>query len=130
LSQVYRLILDENPAEGVWLTIDGWTSRAGQSYCGIIVHFLTLNFSPVSLLLSTIPTNDHDANSVAESVTSTLKVWELEKMVEGMVGDNTRSVPKTAQIIAEDPDFEEFEFWGCAAHLLNLVVKHSLDLVR
>jgi len=47
-----------------------------------------------------------------------------------MVGDNTRSVPATARVITEDPDYEEFEYWGCVAHLVNLVVQHSLELGR
>jgi len=111
----------------MWITIDSWTSRATQSYCGIILHFLSPDFDPMSFVLTTVATNDHDAQSLSTEIKATLRVWELQN-TKGMVGDNTRTVPKTAQLVAEDVDFEEFEFWGCAAHLINLVVKHSLEM--
>ena len=80
-------------------------------------------------MLTTTPSNHHDAENVAAEIVSVLKVWELGPKTVGMVGDNTKVVPKTAITVAEDPDFEDFEFWGCFAHLINLVVKHSLELV-
>src|SRR5262249_47934305 len=101
-----------------------------QSYLGIIVHFLSIDFEAHSFLLTTTPANHHDAENIASEILEVLKVWELGGKSVGMVGDNTKVVPKTATVVAEDPDFEEFEFWGCFAHLVNLVVKHGLELVR
>lgn len=113
---------------GIWITVDGWTSRAGYSYLGIIAHYLTKDFRPVSFLLSAVQSNNHDSDSIAEEVKKTIETWEFVKFASGMVGDNTNTVPATARKIAEDPSFEEFEYWGCVAHLVNLVVKHSLEL--
>ena len=116
--------------KGLWITIDGWTALNGQSYLGVIVHYLSSSFQPMTFLLTTIPTNNHDSTSVASELSAVLKNWQFENNIRGMVGDNTRAVPKTAQLIADDVDFEEFQFWGCIAHLLNLVVKHSLEEVH
>jgi len=108
--------------------VDGWTSRTGYSYLGIIVHYLSPSFMLVSFLLSAVQCNHHDSDTVAEEIKAVLECWELGKHSSGMVGDNTGSVLKTARIIATDPDYEEFEFWGCVAHLVNLVVQHALEL--
>jgi hypothetical protein len=113
----------------LWITVDAWTSRAGYSYLGIIVHYLSDDFTPVSFLLSAVQCNDHDAETTAEEIKKTLETWELVKLSLGMVGDNTRSVPATARCVAEDANYEDFEYWGCVAHLINLVVQHGLELV-
>lgn len=117
------------PLDGLWIMVDGWTSRAGYSYLGILVHYLTADFTPISFLLSAVQCNDHDSETMAAEIKKVLETWELGKKSSGMVGDNTRSVPATARVITEDPDYKEFEYWGCVAHLVNLVVKHSLELV-
>jgi len=109
------------PSDGLWITVDGWTSRAGYSYLGIIVHYLSTDFTPISFLLSAVQCNDHDSETMAAEIKKVLETWELGKQSSGMVGDNTRSVPATARVITEDPDYEEFEYWGCVAHLVNLV---------
>jgi len=111
---VWKLIcgVDFPVSGGVWITVDGWTSRTGYSYLGIIVHYLSPRFVPVSFLLSAVQCNHHDSDTV--------QCWELGKYSSGMVGDNTDAVPKTARVIATDPDYEEFEFWGCVAHIREL----------
>lgn len=126
-TQVWKFFVE--PIEGIWLTVDSWTSRANQTYAAVIAHYLTNEFEPRSFLLSTIATNEHDAEAVSEEIIDLLKTWEMCSTVMGMVGDNTRVVPKTAKLISEHDEFKDFEFWGCIAHLLNLVVSHALEEV-
>jgi len=125
-------------AEDVWLAADGWTShvrynlliysvQAGQSYFTILAHFLTQDFKPVTFALATLATNDHTSENLSSEMIDVLEQWKLTSKVRGLVADNTASMPKTAKLMQQEESLSTFEFWGCVGHLINLVVKHSLE---
>jgi len=114
-------------AEDVWLAADGWTSHAGQSYFTILAHFLTQDFKPVTFALATLATNDHTSENLSSEMIDVLEQWKLTSKVRGLVADNTASMPKTAKLMQQEESLSTFEFWGCVGHLINLVVKHSLE---
>jgi len=66
---------------GMWVTVDGWTSQANQSYCGIIAHFLSSDFVPMSFVLTMVAINNHDVESISFELKSVLKEWELQNII-------------------------------------------------
>ena len=81
------------------------------------------------MAISTIPTNNHTAENLSDEIIKVLQQWRIENKVNGLVGDNTATMPKTIELMQQEEGFSSFEFWGCVGHLLNLVVKHSIEEV-
>jgi hypothetical protein len=91
---------------------------------------MTANFEAINFVLSTVATNDHTAENMSEEILAMIRKWKLDEKVLGLVGDNTASMPKTGLLIAEEKGFASFQYWGCVGHILHLVVKHTLEMVR
>jgi len=104
----------------VWLSCDGWTSRANQSYFTVICHFLTDDFVDVNFVLATVPTNDHDASNLSDELLEVISAWNLKERVLGVVADNTATMPKMVELLSEADGLGHLQFWGCVGHLLNI----------
>jgi len=104
-----------------WLSCDGWSSRNKISYFALLLNYVT-NSTPVSWILCVQQESDHTAEHLAGETRETLKAWDvLLSEIQGLVADNTNSMPAMARELG-------VPFQGCAAHKLNLVIKHSIEV--
>lgn len=115
------------------ISVDGWTSPAGVSYWGVILHFLdVLTFKPVSLTLAVRRKAQQTGEELAKTTREILSHWGLwkpkeERFITHVVSDTTSVNPKMVDLLSGQG---EHEWIPCACHLLQLVVNAALILVK
>ncbi|XP_062138763.1 E3 SUMO-protein ligase ZBED1-like isoform X2 [Drosophila sulfurigaster albostrigata] len=108
----------------VGLTTDLWTSAANEGYITITCHYITENFKLTSALLSTAPLitpTNHNAQNIADSISSMLAKWGLLSKVVTVTTDNDTTMKKACDILA-------FYHLPCLAHTINLLAQDILKL--
>jgi len=120
-SYTYKLnhVFQEH-GENIWLTTDGWSSQVG----AFVIITKTTGWPILFFYYWPFLNGKIWSNKLGTSNT-----WKLDKKTSRLVGDNTKSMPKTRRLIAEEDGFANFQFWGCVAHLINLLVKNALTPV-
>ncbi|XP_051864445.1 E3 SUMO-protein ligase ZBED1-like [Drosophila albomicans] len=108
----------------VGLTTDLWTSAANEGYITITCHYITENFKLTSALLSTAPLitpTNHNAQNIADSISSMLAKWGLLSKVVTVTTDNDTTMKKACDILA-------FKHLPCLALTINLLAQDILKL--
>ncbi len=103
------------------LTSDIWTSVAMIGYLGITCHTLSEDFTSMDFLLQVkeLPGN-HTGDHIGEALNLCMEEFELIDKPHILVTDNASNMKvsaKTANAI----------HIGCAAHLVNLIVREALE---
>jgi len=119
-SQIHKIILNQN---FLWLTIDAWSSIRNDSYFSVMAHFLTEDFRNVTFVLGVLQTFSHTSEHLGNEVKELCKIWGIWGKIQGIVADNTNSMPCLCEKI-------ELEFFGCYGHKINLCYQHSLKQVE
>ena len=107
------------------LTIDMWTSRAGDGYYSLTAHFMSPSFSMEhkTLQCHNMPgTRDH--THIAEAIETCSRDWcfDINKCVTAFTTDNASNITKA---IREDLSSLHMP---CAGHTLNLSVQNGLSV--
>ena len=109
----------------VTLTTDMWTSRAGDGYFSLTVHYVTEEFEMVSdqLQCQHIP-GEHDHTHISEAITAALSEWciQLDEDVVAFVTDNGSNIKKSLK------DDLKILNLPCSGHTLNLSVQRAFAL--
>lgn len=102
------------------ITTDGWTAKAlKKSFISLTIHFLQTNWEPDSIELGIFNVvGTHKASSLAEKLQLIFDFYEIDDKISTIVADNASNM----QLLAKKLDIH---FWGCFAHLLNLIVKNA-----
>ncbi|XP_072392289.1 zinc finger BED domain-containing protein 4-like [Diabrotica undecimpunctata] len=108
-------------AKTVCLTTDNWSSVNTESYMAVTAHFLDENFQLKSILLecSTMP-GHHTSINLSQNILKICNEWNIIDKILLVVSDNA---PSIVGAIKKELQWKHF---GCFAHTLNLVVKHSI----
>ncbi|KAE8236777.1 hypothetical protein A4X03_0g9329, partial [Tilletia caries] len=110
------------------LTTDGWTAGNGDQFQSLTGHFIDSNWTLHAILLDFAPFPvPHTAANAAALIWRTLQELDIDEKVVACVTDNTASAYNISVDLRNRVAPEHFFGGRCAAHLVNLVVKHSLD---
>lgn len=102
------------------LTIDCWTSRAQEGYLAVTAHYIDGTFNlQTALLQCQMLSGPHTAVNLSTELRQVINDWNLDKKIKLVVSDNAPNV----QNCIKDLQLKNF---GCFAHTINLIAKHSL----
>ena len=109
----------------VTLTTEMWTSRAGDGYFPLTVHYVTEKFVMVSnqLQCQNLP-GEHDHTHISEAITAVLSEWciQLDEGNVAFVTDNGSNIKKSLK------DDLRILNLPCSGHTLNLSVQKAFTL--
>ena len=106
------------------LTTDCWTSRAGQAFIGVTIHFITEDFQLKSFALTNeeLPVS-HNAANLATALRGILDEWGLShENLSCVTTDNAANIENAICDVLVWPHL------GCFGHTLNLAVKAGLKI--
>jgi hypothetical protein len=127
INESLKTYLNKSMVSGS-LSADGWTSMSGDSYFGLLLHFLDSNGIAHSVLLDCLPKESQTSENLAERVREVLKAWgfgdEFQtridlRRIQYFTTDTTASMPKMVNLLG-------MRWIPCIAHVLNLVVHDAL----
>ncbi|KAM0901986.1 hypothetical protein ACQ4PT_019543 [Festuca glaucescens] len=122
----------------VAITTDMWTSdNQKKGYMAITAHFIDDNWILRSVVMRFIyvPT-PHTAEVIAEQLYEALVAWNLDEKLSAVTVDNCTSNDKAIDLLVKKLGTEKLMLKGvmlhmrCCAHILNLIVKDGLDVMR
>lgn len=114
-------------AFAVCLTTDGWTSRTNDSFYSVTAHYIVEEENNVFLssdLLGCISyTERHTAENISNKLKETMDQWGLTNKIAAVVSDNAANMKAAIRIGG-------WRFWGCFAHLINLVAQSGIKEIK
>lgn len=111
-------------ATAVSMTTDCWTSCHTESFITLTVHFIDEKWKLRTLNLNTEPFNDrHTSANLHQFLSSKVEKWCIVNKVAFVVSDNASNILGALRMAAWD-------FMGCCAHKLNLIVQNSLTHIE
>ena len=115
-----QMKLDSMPAAA--LTLDYWTSRATDSYLGITVHCISVDWQMVSYVLETKEVIErHTSENVAEDINVLVHKWGLTHTIDCITTDNARNIVAAMRLV-------QWKRHPCFTHTLQLGVKAGLTI--
>ncbi|KAI8406405.1 hypothetical protein FOFC_13875 [Fusarium oxysporum] len=112
----------------VHLSCDLWTSTSGMSLCGVVAHFVGVDYTNHQALLG-LPRlyGSHSGENIANCLSSVVTQYDLEPKLGCFMMDNAqdndRAVLQLATRFGFDPDWRRLR---CSGHVINLVVRAIL----
>lgn len=116
-----NLLNEFSKVDAVGITCDHW------SYEILKVNYLTITAQYIkesqtfSRVLATIPTLNKTANTTKSEVNTIINEFKLNYMIKYYVTDNASSMILT---------FSEEVWFGCSAHNINLIHKHTFEKLK
>lgn len=106
------------------LTFDGWTSRQNYNYIGLTAHYFDDALKLVSKCLA-IKTllGGHSANNITTKVREILIEYGILDKIGFVSTDNVNSMVKAVKDLG-------FFRVGCMGHILDLILKNSVNLMK
>ena len=101
------------------VSLDAWSSKALDSYLGLVIHFVTEDFKRKMVLIRCLPYNSsHTGDSIHERFKFILHCWSLPKeSLHVIISDTAANMVKA---------FQSENWGGCFEHVLALSIKHSI----
>ena len=102
------------------VTADGWTSiKQKLSYLGVTIHyFKKFKLHSLSLGVKLLP-GSHTAQNIADGLNKFFLDYNIKGKVVSITGDNAANFRTAARIL-------NINFFGCFAHILNLIVSNAI----
>ena len=116
------------------LISDIWSGNAKEDYLSVVAHYVNVDWQlekrTIGLRLIDV---SHNAENIAERITSVLADYELTDKVFSVTLDNadanTRSINQLNHVLSGYVG-SLFLHQRCACHIINLIVKAGLDVFR
>ncbi len=107
------------------ITTDGWSSKDKKKTCiSLTIQYLVAVFELSKISLGIIAADyEHNANNLRDHLNSLLSKHGILDKVMIIVIDHARTIGLLGQLMKRD-------FYGCLAHLLNLVCKLFYDVTK
>ncbi|CAG8579081.1 2591_t:CDS:2, partial [Scutellospora calospora] len=122
----------ENVSSIVSVTCDIWTAISNQAYLGITIHYIDDNWELRSFLLDLIHYLDHHYGTHTKDLLLTLfNKFKIIQNIMGLTTDNDASMivaGRELQVALSSLENNNFVHCRCAAHILNIAVKHGMQL--
>ena len=118
----------------VSITTNIWSACNQQSFLGMMVHWIDMEWRMHAILLDIIPLNEsHTGDLIAQKVCEVLRLYGLGERLLGVTTDNGTNMISMAGKLRlqclEEFDNSQVTHLCCAAHVLNLSVKEGLSMV-
>lgn len=125
-EKVRREIVDSlSNAQRVAITVDGWTSRATDSYVTVTAHYIDGEWVLQNHVLQTRVFNEaHTGNNLAVLLQDVCREWKIEDKNPALVTDNARNMILAGVGAEMEPHVR------CIAHTLNLASQKALKVDR
>jgi histidinol phosphatase-like PHP family hydrolase len=122
-KEAVKKILEET-AE-VSITTDAWTStKQKMGFIAITVHFFQTGFKLKSISLGVKRIfGSHTAENLCESIKHFCDEFKIFYKIVSITGDNAGNMRKAAKLLGKP-------FISCFAHVLNLVVKNTIQNLK
>ena len=109
-------------APAICLTTDCWTSNTTTSYMSVTCHYI-YNFKLEANLLDCFELqSNHTSENLAQELKRVAQEWDTSEKVAACVTDNASNIVRAVSEILR------WNHVRCFAHLLNLIVRHAIDL--
>ncbi len=107
------------------ITTDGWSSKAKKKACiSLTIHYLNATFDLDKISLGIISADyAHNSENLRDHLNSLLAKYGILDKVMIVVMDHASTMGLLGQLMERD-------FYGCLAHLLNLVCKLFFDCTK
>lgn len=103
------------------ITTDCWTSRNTVSYIAVTAHFLDNNFNLYTVLLQCRSIDvSHTSDNLALLLSDIVQSWGIQDQILLAVSDNAINIKNAIKVKLN------WNYFGCFAHTLNLIVKDGL----
>ena len=112
-------------AKRVAITVDGWTSRATDSYVTVTAHYIDEEWVLQNHVLQTRPFNEaHTGNNLGLLLKDVCCTWNIADKNPALVTDNAKNMLLAGVRAEINPHVR------CIAHTLNLASQKSLKVDR
>lgn len=132
--QLLKQFLENEIPGKLSMTTDIWTAYNQQAFLGITIHWINKEWQIRSMLLDIIPLHDpHTGDLIAETITNTIREFEIGKRLLGVTTDNGSNMismmNKLKTNCSQEFNNDEVTHHRCIAHVLNLAVKDGLEYI-
>ncbi|KAJ8981584.1 hypothetical protein NQ317_002612 [Molorchus minor] len=95
-DEAYNAMTRElSEVQSVTLTTDCWTSRNGENFLAVTVHFLNADFELQSRVLDCTSCNiQHTSKNLAEELRKIIQEWGIENKIIMFISDNAANIKK------------------------------------
>ncbi|XP_050528032.1 E3 SUMO-protein ligase ZBED1-like [Daktulosphaira vitifoliae] len=108
-------------ANAVSLTTDGWTCINNRSYIAVTAHFINDEGKMCSVCLGCEHFDQrHSSDNIAAHLKKLAIEWKVSNKIVAIVTDNAANITAAVRQL-------HYRHLGCFAHLVNLIVQHSLE---
>ncbi|XP_043271188.1 uncharacterized protein [Venturia canescens] len=110
-------------ANFVGLQCDGWSNLRNEG----IINFIVTTPEPVFFKTITTTTNSQTAEYIAKQISEVIDAIGPTKLL-GVCTDNAASMKCAWRILQDQYHEDKITFYGCSAHILNLLIKDAMSL--
>lgn len=110
-------------AKTIGIQIDGWSNIRNES----IVNVLLTTPEPVLYKIVDTTAARHEATFICDIISETIDQLGLEKIMS-IITDNARNMTASWNLLTEKYPNSMFSCYGCAAHILNLLIHDILKI--
>jgi len=110
------------------ISLDVWTSIKNEQYIGVHIHFIH-NFILKKYVIGFDKIHDQKAETIAEKLNDIFTDFELDTSnILSFTSDNCNTMKLTCDLLNNkvDDNNRSFNFFGCFAHIINLIIKESV----
>ena len=116
----------------VSITCDIWTSISNQSYFGVTIHYIDDNWQARYFLLDLIHyPNNHYGMQTKDLLVTLFENMKIISKIFSITTDNDASMLLAYRELKQVFSLlgnNEYTHYRCSAHILNIAVKHSMQL--
>jgi len=110
------------------ISLDVWTSIKNEQYIGVHIHFIH-NFILKKYVIGFDKIHDQKAETIAKKLNDIFTDFELDTSnILSFTSDNCNTMKLTCDLLNNkvDDNNRSFNFVGCFAHIINLIIKESV----